>query len=133
MAFPWDDGILTRATLYGADGTPVDVDPLTGAIRIDGNITASPVEPSGSATTTRVDASIVSVTLKAPNANRKGITIYNDSTAVLYVKLGANVNSTDFTVKLYKDDTYEAPFAWIGEISGIWAVADGAAQITENL
>lgn len=134
MAYdPWQDGTVVRATLHGADGTPVDVDPLTGAVAITGSITASPVAPSGSATTARVNASVTAVTLKAANTDRKGITIFNDSTSPLFVRLGPNASPTDYTVKLYKDDTYEAPFAWIGEVSGIWTSATGAAQVTENL
>ena len=130
---PWTENTIVRATLHGADGTPVDIDPITGAVAITGSITASPVAPSGTATTARVPAAITATVLQAANADRKGITVFNDSTAPLFVKLGTNASPTDYTVKLYKDDTYEAPFAWIGVVSGIWTAATGAAQVTENL
>jgi hypothetical protein len=130
---PWTENQIVRATLHGADGTPVDVDPLTGAVAITGNITASAVAPSGTATVTRVPAAITATTLQAANSDRKGITVYNDSTSVMYLKLGAGASPTDYTVKLQKDSTYEAPFAWIGIVTGIWVAANGAAMVTENL
>lgn len=81
-------------------------------------------------TTSSVAGNASNVTLLAANGARKGATIYNDSTAILYVKLGVTASSSDFTVKLQPDQYLEVPFGYIGQIDGIWASATGNARIT---
>lgn len=69
----------------------------------------------------------------AANANRKGATIFNDSTEVLYLALSDEVASaTNYTVKMAPGGYYEVPFGYTGEINGLWANnASGAARVTE--
>jgi hypothetical protein len=86
---------------------------------------------SATATLLNVDSSTTSGTLVAANATRKGASIHNDSTAVLYVKFGATASATSFTVKMAADAHYEVPFGYTGRIDGIWASANGAARVTE--
>lgn len=65
---------------------------------------------------------------------RKGAVIYNDSSAVLYVKLGATASTTSFTYYLAAGATLELPYSeamYQGVIDGIWASATGSARITE--
>jgi len=87
-------------------------------------------------TTATVASSATVVTLIASNANRLGATIYNDSTAILYVKLGATASTSDFTVALSPLTSsiggyFEVPFAYTGIITGIWASATGNARVGE--
>ena len=87
-------------------------------------------------TTATVASSATVVTLIASNANRLGGTIYNDSTAILYVKLGATASLSDFTVALSPLTSsiggyFEVPFAYTGIITGIWASATGNARVGE--
>lgn len=76
-------------------------------------------------------------TLIAANAARKGATIYNDSSALLYVKLGSAASTTSFSVLLAGNGGgiggfYEIPFGYTGIITGIWASdAGGSARVTE--
>ena len=68
----------------------------------------------------------------AANQGRKGCTIYNDSTAILYLGLSTEVTSaTNYTVQLAADAFYEVPYSYVGEIRGIWASANGSARVTE--
>jgi hypothetical protein len=103
---------------------------------IDANITGGVVavlQPSSS-TVTKIAQSTSSVVLAAANPNRLGLTIYNDSTKPLYVRVETGPATTDnWTVKLRKDDYYELPFpAYLGEVTAIWGVAGaGAARVTE--
>jgi hypothetical protein len=60
-----------------------------------------------------------------------GAAVFNDSTALLFVKLGATASATSFTVKLYQDGYFEVPFGYTGIIDGIWASATGSARVTE--
>jgi len=87
-------------------------------------------------TTATVAGSATVVTLIASNASRCGATIYNDSTALLYVKLGSAASLTDFTALLSGNGSgiggyYEVPFAYTGIITGIWASATGNARVGE--
>lgn len=92
-----------------------------------------PVTVGASTTATRTDvaSSATSVTVLALNASRKGATIFNDSTSIVYLKFGTTASATDFTAKLFPGDYYEIPFSFSGRIDGIWASANGSARVTE--
>lgn len=79
---------------------------------------------------TTVNASVTSVTVLAANTARVEATITNNSTAILYVALGATSATTAYSYKLFQDDTLIID-KYSGVISGIWASATGAAQVTE--
>lgn len=89
---------------------------------------------AGTSVVTRVDDSATNVTLKAANANRRGLYIFNDSDQILYIKFGATATITDFTVKVAAGGFYEMPPGpvYTGIVDGIWAAGStGAAQVTE--
>jgi len=96
------------------------------------NISASYLSPT-TGTASTVAGSASSVTLLASNANRLGATIFNDSTAALYIKLGATASATSFAIKVLQDDYYEVPFQYTGIIDGIWASATGNAATATAL
>lgn len=89
--------------------------------------------PAASTTAvTSVASALVSTTLLAANPARLGATIYNDSNARLFLKLGATASTTSFTVRLGPQDYYEVPFHYVGVIDGIWSpVASRFARVTE--
>jgi len=79
----------------------------------------------------RVTAATADTLLLAANPARATLNIYNDSTAVLFLALGAGAASaTSYTVQVPAGAYYEKAFA--GEVRGIWAAANGAAQVTEE-
>jgi len=80
---------------------------------------------------TNVASSATNVTLLAANTSRFGATIFNDSTSILYLKLGATASATSFTVKMDAGDYFETPYDYTGIIDGLWASANGSARITE--
>jgi hypothetical protein len=85
-----------------------------------------------SATLSNVSGSASSVSLLASNSSRKGATIFNDSSADLYVKYGATASTSSFTVKIAAAGYWEMPWpVYTGAIDGIWGSATGAARITE--
>jgi hypothetical protein len=91
---------------------------------------------SDSAVETSVADSATSVQLIAANPIRRGVTITNDSSARLYVRLGSDAATTAlYTVALNQFDVYEVPLGFTGAIQGIWASDpnDGAARVTEFL
>lgn len=83
------------------------------------------------ATLANVGASVTSVTLIASNTSRKGATVHNDSTALLYIKFGSAAATNSFTVRVAAQGYYEVPFGYSGIITGVWASATGNARVTE--
>jgi len=82
-------------------------------------------------TAANISGTNTNVTLIASNTARLGASIYNDSTAALYVKLGTTASTTSFTVKMNQDDYYEVPYDYTGIIDGIWSATNGAARVVE--
>lgn len=98
---------------------------------VSGTVATAEVRAS-TATRTNVAASATSVTLLAANTSRKDSVIYNDSTANLYVGLGAvAVSTSSFTVLVAGGGYYEVPYGYTGEIRGLWSSATGSARVTE--
>lgn len=94
-----------------------------------------PVRQYGATTaaTTRVTASITPVTILAMNPARNQGVIYNEAAAanILYVKFGSGASVTDYTLPIAGGGYYEFPVRYLGEITGVWLVAAGFAQVTE--
>lgn len=129
----WNVGTVTTVSTVTAvtDITNVvSVDDNGGSLTVDGTVTANH-EVTSTATHSNVSGSATSVTLLSSNGSRRGATIYNDSTAILYLKLGATASTTSFTVKMYEDDFFQVPFGYTGVIDGIWASATGSARVVE--
>lgn len=88
-------------------------------------------------TITSVNDAASSTTILAANTSRKGATVYNDSTVVLYLALSdTTASATVHTVQIAAGGYYELPATeggvYTGKIVGIWASdASGAARITE--
>ena len=120
------DIVLVRP--IGSDDGKVTIRPYNDAA-------ATPVPSSGEITS--VVAAAASTTLLAANSARKGASIYNDSTATLYIAI-ANVtaSATVFTEKLAAGESYELPRdqggVYTGIIKGIWSSATGNARVTER-
>lgn len=82
-------------------------------------------------TTSNVAASASNVTLKASNAARRAIEIYNDADKALYVKFGATASTGSFT-RLLQPGEWMREELYTGIIDGIWASAPtGNARVTE--
>lgn len=112
-----------------ANGSPVKPQ-LDSSGKLPVAVSASTISTG---TVTSVDDTASSTTILAANSSRKGFIIFNDSTVVLYLKLGATASTTSFTYKLNPSGTLNEPnFPYTGVIDGIWASnASGAARITE--
>ncbi len=83
------------------------------------------------ATLANVASSASSVQLFAAAGSLHGRSIYNDSTAVLYVKFGTTASASSYTVQIPAGGTYDFPVpVYGGEVDGIWASANGNARLT---
>lgn len=109
---------------FGAGSGSLEAGTSSNPLRIN---PVGPATPSQSS----VAGSASNVTLLASASTRKGATIFNDSTAILYIKLGSTASTSSFTFKAQPDDYYEVPFGYTGIIDGIWSSATGNARITE--
>mgnify|MGYP003154541536 CR=1 FL=1 len=84
-----------------------------------------------SAAVTSVASVMTSAQLLAANTNRVEAIITNDSTAVLYVKLGTAVTSTNYTIKLLAGESLVID-KYNGVIHGTWSSVNGNARLTET-
>lgn len=121
--------IRARISAYSAGTVTIKgyASPVTPGLT---TVTAVPaVASTGTAST--VASSATNVTLLAANALRLGATVWNESTQVLYLKLGATASATSYAAQLAAGAYYEVPFRYTGIIDGIWASANGNARVTE--
>jgi hypothetical protein len=89
---------------------------------------------AGAATGTlsTVASSATSVTVLAANTARMGATVYNDSTQILYLGYSATAASTSaYSVQVPPSGYVEIPAKYNGQLTGIWASANGNARVTE--
>ena len=123
--------VQTRASAAVPTAVSTDGDSVWSWHDRNGRLTTK--QSSDSSSVTSVADSATNVTLLAANTARLGATIWNSSTAVLFVKLGATASASSFTVQLIPGAYYEVPFGYRGIIDGIWASdpGTGAAVITE--
>jgi hypothetical protein len=116
--------ILVQWTVSGASASFGDVNLTISSFAI----------PSIASTTTDtlVSVSTSSTTLLASNSARLGASIYNNSQANLFIKLGSTATTDSYTVKMVPNAYYELPYSYTGRIDGIWdSSVSGDAQITE--
>ena len=118
-------GNTANTTAWMVDGSAV-TQPVSGTV-------TAAMPAVAAATVTQVASSATNVTLQASNAARKGLLIFNDSTAILRVKFGATASATSYTVQIAAGGYYEMPIppVYTGIVDGIWAAANGNAYVTE--
>jgi hypothetical protein len=95
--------------------------------------------PFGPTTSTHanVAASATEVTIFAAATNAvEGRSVFNDSTAVLYLKKGTGVTTTSHWVQIPAGGYFEFPAGrsgpWPGVVTGLWSTAAGAARTSED-
>jgi len=99
----------------------------------DGSISIGSQQASVASVTSVADTA-ASTALLATNAARLGGSIYNDSSALLYVLYGTGTASASaYTARVYPNGFHTILGNYVGAIQGIWATDpnDGSARITE--
>ncbi|NJN13892.1 MAG: hypothetical protein HC836_34540 [Richelia sp. RM2_1_2] len=86
---------------------------------------------SGSVAASSISANINSSPFLYSNPNRKGATIWNNSTSNLFIDFDTEATTTEYAVKIPSHGYFELPFNYVGPIAGVWEVADGQAFIRE--
>jgi hypothetical protein len=86
---------------------------------------------SSGVTAVSIPSATTSTALLAANTNRAGLTIFNNSTSDLFIKLAATASYTAFSLKIDPGGYYEAPYGYTGSIAGIWTTANGNALVEE--
>ena len=96
-----------------------------------GDVDVTSLPKAATSALANISGSATSVTLQASNANRLGLCLHNDSTAILYLKLGATASATSYSYKIEPNAHWELPFLYSGIVDGIWSSATGTARMTE--
>lgn len=83
---------------------------------------------------TDVAGSLVAQQFLPENARRQGFSVWNESSATLYLLLfNGIVSPANYTVQLGPGNYFESPFRYGGEVWGVWSAALGGARVTEFL
>ena len=126
------------ATLIGGGDATIEVD--IGAVSLGqveiSNDSGNPIPISVATrtpTTTSVASSASSVTIQAANANRKGLSVSNISTAKLYLSFTSPATTTNCFIEVPAGAflLLDQQCIVTNAIYGIWASANGTAQVTE--
>jgi len=118
----------TPRVCIASDQAPIEI---TGSASLTGTVDLTKPDTG---TRSQVSDSATNVTILAANASRLGATVYNDSSAILYLGLGTtDVTTSNYTIKVASSGYYEVPYGYTGAIEGLWATDpnDGAARVTE--
>jgi len=88
------------------------------------------------ATVSSVSGSASSVALFAANGAARQRMVFNDSTAVLYLKYGTTASTASYTAQIPAGGYFELPGNSVAAlyqdvVHGIWSAATGAALCTE--
>lgn len=128
-----DVGVFALAVRQDTLASSVSADGDYAAIKEDSDGAIYTRQVSNDSTNSNVAGTATSTTLSAASSARIGATVYNDSSAILYVLLenGGTASATAFTVKMQPEAYFEVPFGYTGDIIGVWASATGAARISE--
>lgn len=78
----------------------------------------------------RVPASVADVKLLGANQFRRQAVIFNESTAVLYVAYALQATLTNYTFQIAAGGSLVID-KYVGPLHGVWAAANGSAQVTE--
>jgi len=132
---PYSDeiGLIVRPIFSGSDPGVLTVTFASGSFSI-GSISGSFSTPQpGTGGLTVVPNSTSAVIIASGNLSRMGVTIFNDSSGTLFLRLGMGVATNAFSVKLTSQDFYELPSpCYTGVVTGIWGSSDtGNAFVTE--
>lgn len=135
---PTGTNTIGSVTGSGAAGTPA-----TGVLTVQG-ITSGTPQPvkhitSGTGNITSVAGTVTAnTTVLAANTARLGALVFNDSTAIMWLSLGATcgptLTPTTFTVSIAAGGYWELPTTgtiYTGIITGTWSAAVGSARVTE--
>jgi hypothetical protein len=113
-------GVIEDATTRGQRAA-VDAG---GALSVKEKKAATPSQSSVSVTSG-------STSILASNANRLGATIYNEGSAICYMKLGSTASTTSYTLQIASGGYYEIPFGYTGAIDGITSSGTAQLRVTE--
>jgi len=98
------------------------------------NAKVNPDQALTSVTNSSVPSSITSVILALANPTRRSFSLFNNSTSVLYLTFDVTASQATAAVPIAAGGYYEMPKPlYLGDISGIWASANGNASICQGV
>lgn len=86
-----------------------------------------------SSTVTAVSAATSSTQLFGSTYPSRGRSVFNDSTATLYLKFGSSAATNSYSVQIPPASYFEFPgeVPYAGVVTGVWSAASGTAYCTE--
>jgi len=127
----------TFQVIQVADSSGDIIDPAGGSVVIEGDVNVTDVETSVPSRvpppTTSIASSATSVTILASNTDRKGLSVSNISTSKLYLGFTSPATTTNCFIEVPPGAflLLDQQLIVTSAIYGIWAAANGTAQVTE--
>lgn len=88
--------------------------------------------PANTSAITSVSVTTASTSLLVANPARLGTTVYNNSGATLFVKLGATASTTSFSYKLEPFSTLELPVPiYVNQVNAVTSTGTATVLVTE--
>lgn len=121
------NGVFTDINATAGGNLKVSLEEAETGVAIESKV--APRTP----TTTSVASSASSVTILASNVNRKGLSIYNDSTSTLRLSFSTPATAANAFTTLAANSflLLDQQLIVTSAIYGIWSSANGTAQVTE--
>lgn len=135
-------GFLNTGTPASSTTLNIDLSYLNDYNILEVNPQVEMAPDADVSTCTNVSAAVADTTLLAANKYRKCASVFNDSTATLYLKWGSGASTTSYTARIGPGGFYELPMGlsdagsprpYNGQINGYWSAATGTARVTESV
>lgn len=124
--------LLGVSSVDGTTVLPAEINPISGALIVEGTVVVSPTV-STSATTTTFAADDLGVLILAATPTRTGGTIYNSGPNTVFICFSNTASTTDFIVDMAVGSYYELPFGYVGDVSAICNAAETANLTVSEL
>lgn len=112
-----------------ATGTTINTLPSSTAADPGAVPVATPL--ASTSTATSITSAASTTVILAANTARKRYSIFNDSTAVMYVlENSGTVSATNYSYQIAAGGYFNTT-EWQGAVNAIWASVNGAARVTE--
>ncbi len=89
------------------------------------------ISPQSASSSTVASSTALTTLFAQANGYTNARTLYNASTAVLYLSCGTAASTTAYTLQVPSGGYFEFPVpVYGGAVTGVWAAANGYAAVT---
>lgn len=123
---------IGEVQILGSDGlTLIDIAAINTLTASSKGIAVALPRAATGTVTSPASVNATGATVLAANAARIGATVWNESGAICYLKLGSAGTLTSYTVQVASGAYYETPYGYTGILTGITVSGTAVLRVTE--